>query len=156
MNIIQLYDKERLFTERTLFGVDATLTIGGNTTSANTTANDDVPINIDRSPETEPKNISEKKLKWHVVFVYFMIALFLVLYLWSKWADRRTNRKHAEEAEERLERRIEYIKNHMTIAVSFLISIAHNVCPNSCRINAFILIEVSHSKSTTIFDRSRH
>lgn len=135
-----LLDKDHLFTKRTLLGINTTNTIGLKTNGK------DAPTTIDGAPEMgPPKDISETKLPWETVFAYCMIALFFVLYLWSQWvlwADRRTKRKHSEEAEERMERRIEYIKDHMTIAVSFLISIAHNVCPNSCRINAFILIEV--------------
>lgn len=89
---------DRLFTERSL--------------------NDALTID-ELTPEIEPKDISGKKLKWETVFAYFMLALFLLLYLLSKWLDSQTKRKHAKEAEERLKKRIAYVKDHMTIEVIF-------------------------------------
>lgn len=116
---------DSLFTERSLLGINEALTI-----DENTTINTYMPPKIDGPPEIEPKDISGKKLKWETVFAYFMLALFLLLYLLSKWLDSRTKRKHAKEAEERLKKRIEYVKNHMTIEVIFIISFPHSVCPS--------------------------
>ncbi|GFH55144.1 hypothetical protein CTEN210_11620 [Chaetoceros tenuissimus] len=104
---------DRLFTGRSLLGINEALTI-----DENTTINTYMPSKIDGPPEIEPKDISGKKLKWETVFAYFMLALFLLLYLLSKWLDSRTKRKHAKEAKERLKKRIEYVKNHMTIEFS--------------------------------------